>query len=37
MMHGSFSEGEGRGMLEVPSRGEDCGLPLGKGVETTAI
>ena len=35
-MSGGLSERMGRGMLEVASRSEDCGLLLGKGMETTA-
>lgn len=36
MVSGGLSERMGRGMLEVASRSEDCGLLLGKGMETTA-
>ena len=35
-MSGGLSERMGRGMLKVASRSEDCGLLLGKGMETTA-
>ena len=36
MVSGGLSERMGRGMLEVASRSEDCGLLLGKGMETIA-